>query len=134
MLVCPAVWGSTQSADPFQCLAQNIYFEARGEGLAGRIAVAIVTLNRVADTKYPNTICEVVWQPYQFSWTKDGLSDTPIYDSAWADSKYAADIALDLIRIKDATHYHKHTIFPKWAPSLEYEGYIEKHLFYKNKK
>tara|TARA_B100001057_G_C22862489_1_gene955116 strand:- start:2482 stop:3030 length:549 start_codon:yes stop_codon:yes gene_type:complete len=73
------------------CLAQNVYHEAKGENLAGKSAVAHVTLNRVAHKKYPNSICGVTkqaklrlnWRGYQvpiiglcqFSWYCDGKSD-----------------------------------------------------------
>ena len=63
------------------CLATNIYFEARGQTIKGQIAVAMVTLNRVADKAFPKTICEVVYQgrpsrgKCQFSWYCDGKSD-----------------------------------------------------------
>ena len=92
------------------CLAQNIYFEAKSEPLAGQYAVADVVLNRVQDTRYPNTICEVVkegpvresWKTKkdpnlsdderiyypkknrcQFSWYCDGKSDTVRDNDAW---------------------------------------------------
>jgi len=51
------------------CLQQNIFFEARNQSTLGQAAVAWVTLNRVESTRYPDTICEVVWQKSQFSWT-----------------------------------------------------------------
>ena len=51
------------------CLAKNIYFESRGESLAGKLAVAKVTLNRTQHPDFPSTICKVVYQPGQFSWT-----------------------------------------------------------------
>ena len=99
------------------CLAQNIYFEAKSEPLAGQYAVADVVLNRVNDTRYPNTICEVVregpikesWKTKQdttlsdderiyyprknrcqFSWYCDGKSDTPTEPDSW---QRAQDIA-----------------------------------------
>ena len=62
-------------AESILCLAMNIYHEARGESIEGQIAVAVVTMNRVKESKWPNTPCEVVWQNKQFSWTKDGKSD-----------------------------------------------------------
>ena len=92
------------------CLAQNVYFEAKSEPLAGQYAVADVVLNRVNDTRYPNTICEVVregpiresWKTQQhadltpkeriyhpikhrcqFSWYCDGKSDTVRDNDAW---------------------------------------------------
>lgn len=63
------------------CLATNIYFESRGEPIKGQIAVALVTLNRVADSAFPDTVCEVVYQgnpakgKCQFSWYCDNKSD-----------------------------------------------------------
>jgi len=54
---------------PQTCLAKNIWYEARGEGRAGWQLVADVTLNRVAHPSFPNSVCAVVYQPSQFSWT-----------------------------------------------------------------
>ena len=66
-----------------RCLAQNIYFEARGERQAGQLAVGLVTMNRVNSKRFPNTVCKVVWQKRQFSWTHDGKSDRPTDMKAW---------------------------------------------------
>ena len=67
-----------------ECLAKNIYFEARNEPFVGQFAVALVTLNRVHDSAFPNTICDVVYEGIhtargfpkrdrcQFSWDCDG--------------------------------------------------------------
>src|ERR671916_33370 len=64
---------ATETADAEQdCLASAIYFEARGEPIKGQLAVAEVVLNRVASKKYPDSICAVVKQPWQFSFVKDG--------------------------------------------------------------
>jgi N-acetylmuramoyl-L-alanine amidase len=52
------------------CLAKNIYHEARGEPIQGQIAVAAVTMNRVASAKFPDSVCGVVYQPKQFSWVR----------------------------------------------------------------
>lgn len=57
--------------DQVHCLAKNIYFEARGESTNGKIAVANVTMNRVFNSKYPNTICGVVEQAVYSSWWKE---------------------------------------------------------------
>lgn len=71
-------------------LACNIYWEARNQSTEGMIAVAMVTLNRVKDSRFPNTIAEVVWQDQQFSWTVDGKLDKPvkneqlIWNKSWA--------------------------------------------------
>ena len=78
-----------------ECLAKNIYFEARNEPFAVQFAVALVTLNRVHDNAFPNTICEVVYQGIhhadgfpkrdrcQFSWYCDGNSDEVRNKRAW---------------------------------------------------
>jgi spore germination cell wall hydrolase CwlJ-like protein len=73
-----------------QCLAQNVYFEARGEPAAGQLAIALVTMHRVKSRRYPNTICNVVWQRKQFSWTHDGKSDRPRELLAWKRAKQIA--------------------------------------------
>ena len=57
--------------DELRCLTDNVYHEARGEGPKGRYAVIFSTLGRVLDKKYPKSICGVVHQPWQFSWTAD---------------------------------------------------------------
>ena len=79
------VWAKkiNRDAKEIYCLAQNIYFEARGEPENGQFAVAAVTMNRVKSHKYPNTVCKVVWQHSQFSWTNDGKSDRPRNKRAW---------------------------------------------------
>ncbi len=84
------------------CLAQNIYFEARDQTTKGQIAVALVTINRVESRRFPNSICKVIHQARrysngkikkhmcQFSWYCDGLSDTPRDRIAWKVSKTIA--------------------------------------------
>lgn len=79
------------SKKDLRCLAQNIYFEARGESADGQLAVALVTMHRVKSRRYPNTICDVVWQRRQFSWTHDGRSDRPTDRRAWKRAKLIAD-------------------------------------------
>lgn len=59
------------------CLAANVFFEARDQDYDGRLAVMEVTQIRMDDHRYPDTICEVVHQPYAFSWTQDGASNDP---------------------------------------------------------
>src|SRR3954464_926829 len=56
-----------------ECLALNVYYEARGESLAGQYAVAEVTMNRKSAARYPKTVCEVVYQKSAFSWTDDDV-------------------------------------------------------------
>jgi len=123
------------------CLAQAIYFEARSEGPLGKLAVAEVVLTRVADKRYPGTICGVVFQGSQlqsgcqFSWTCDGLRDTPAETGAWAKSEALAsyvtlDVEWEEVTGK-ATHYHAEYVSPYWAPSLEEVAQVGKHVFYR---
>jgi len=67
-----------------ECLAKNIYFEARGENIKGQLAVGLVTINRMKDERWPDDVCGVVYQNKQFSWYWDGKSDeptnTPVYN------------------------------------------------------
>lgn len=74
------------------CLAKNIYYEARGEPVRGQIAVALVTINRVESTKYADTICGVVYQKGQFSWTQNPTKR--VSASAWRDAVEIAKQAL----------------------------------------
>jgi len=129
------------------CLAQNIYYEARGSNLADQAAVADVVLNRVNDERYPNTICEVVKQGEQhangqmkrnrcqFSWYCDGKSDYPRDKDAWAKAQQTAYMMFyykDYRGITEgATHYHAHYVGPEWARDLQLIGRIGVHIFYR---
>jgi len=100
-------------------MVQNAYHEARDQSLLGQAAVAHVTLNRVRSPAYPDSVCDVAWQPGQFSWTEDGKSDR--MSDLDAIGK-AVDIALAASRgkIKDPTggalHYYAHEkVKPRWG-------------------
>lgn len=113
------------------CLALNIYNEARGEPLRGQYAVAQVTMNRMADRRWPNEICAVVYQPEQFSWT---LKRFTIRESK--DLDLAIDIAREVLEGRDqpviecADHYHNHTVRPTWIRDMDIEVVIGNHIFY----
>ena len=125
-----------------ECLALNIYFESRGESLEGRRAVGHVTMNRVLDPYFPDTVCAVVRQGAldgrnrgcQFSWWCDGRSDRPVDPRAWADSR---DLALAVYwdRSRDPTDgalwFHADYVAPDWAPLLDAGPQIGRHLFYR---
>lgn len=136
------------------CLAQNIYYEARGSNKADRIAVADVVLNRVDDSRYPNTVCEVVKQgkykpswkdpnvlvpvqnQCQFSWWCDGKSDNPTDIDAWVDAQQIAYHMLYLNSYRGitdgSTHYHADWITdPRWAKGMDPKGTIGNHKFYR---
>jgi spore germination cell wall hydrolase CwlJ-like protein len=124
------------------CLALNIYYEARGSNLADKVAVGDVVLNRVNDTRYPNTICGVVQDGYvkgrrdcQFSWYCDGKSDDPQDADAWAEAQLLAWslVMWDKYRgiTEGATNYHATYVNPRWASGLQFVGTIGAHKFYR---
>ena len=126
---------AASASQEMRCLADNIYHEARGETVMGQIAVAQVTMNRVSHDYFPDSVCDVVWQPNQFSWTHDGKSDIPRDPEAY---KVAESIAETVYyHIEDdptdsALFYHATDIKGGWfRDSLEYETTIGNHRFYK---
>lgn len=154
LLGSQAAWAETASsgtaskaahkhtAKELRCLALNIYFEARGETAAGQLAVALVTMNRVKNRHYPATVCGVVWQPRQFSWTHDGKSDRPTDQRAWQLAQKIAHFVYDrfgtlsaqarhaLDLTKGALHYYApHLAQPYWAEAQEVTRAIGGHVF-----
>lgn len=128
-----------------ECLAQNIYFEAKNEPYEGQLAVAQVTLNRVENPQYPKTVCGVVWQQSkdrhtgrrvaQFSWTLDGRPDIPKSKSAYEQAYAVAEEALlygtkSAIIGTDALFYHANYVKPRWARQMERVAQIGNHIFY----
>lgn len=136
------VIGQSASADnrleDLECLAKNIYFEARNQPWVGQVAIAQVTINRVKSASFPNTICEVVKQQKrkicQFSWYCDGKSDNP---KDLKDYDKAMDIAIQSYSgtIPDVTEgalwYHATYIKkPFWAYAFKEKVRINEHIFY----
>jgi len=125
-------------AEETNCLAKNIYFESGNQSAMGKEAVGIVVLNRVKDDNYPDTICEVVFQKYQFSWYWDERSDDPmIHDPQWEVSKNVARQLIIRYNTKefnsefDATHYHADYVNPYWAKKKTVIAKIDNHIFYR---
>ena len=117
------------------CLALNVYHEARSEPDQGKFAVAQVTLNRVRSSRYPDSICKVVWQRGQFSWTRDGRSDWPRELRAWKEALWVATAAYDfnpLNLVGRATHYHAVYVQPYWSASHRRVGRVGRHIFYES--
>ena len=126
-------------ADQIECLAKNIYFEARDQSFLGQRAVAWVTLNRVHNKKYPKNICDVVWQYHQFSWTHDGKSDNPGNNFAWHRAMLIAEIVLDRYGDMDdptdgAVMFHANYVDPYWNSKYTKTVRIDDHIFYKEVK
>jgi spore germination cell wall hydrolase CwlJ-like protein len=126
--------------EEFRCLAQNVYWEARSEPELGKIAVAKVTLNRVASGGFPSTICGVVRQGgskvrsrCQFSWYCDGKSDEPDEAEAWHKAQQIASQAL-FYTIEDPTGgalwFHATYVRPAWAHSKVVTLRVGRHIYY----
>ena len=143
------------------CLALNMYHEARGQGSAGLLGVSSVVMNRVKDKRFPNTICEVVHQGptreswktrqttdpndakfypirnrCQFSWWCDGKSDEPrdkkTYKRLLTIAQSIVYNEINFIDITDgATHYHADYVFPAWRKSKTKTVEIGDHIFYR---
>jgi spore germination cell wall hydrolase CwlJ-like protein len=133
-----------------ECLALNSYYESRNQSIAGQIAVAQVVLNRVESPKFPNTICDVIYQgptytnwkgnemPVRnrchFSWWCDGKSDIPVDVVTY---HKILDMLTDLvysdtIDITDgSTHYHADYVEPDWSKSFTKTVVIDDHIFYR---
>lgn len=122
------------------CLAEAIYFEARGEPVEGQFAVAEVILNRVDSPKFPNSICKVVRQgtgrkhACQFSYNCDGKLEYIANGSAYDQAKRVARVSMDRKTrplTKGATFYHATFVSPSWARSFQHVATIGVHKFYK---
>jgi len=123
-----------------QCLATAIYYEARSESLSGQLGVAEVIANRVNDHRYPNTICDVVYQGAtrttgcQFTFTCDGALDKKPRGAKWDKAQsVAAHVMMDLNERKTggATHYHATYVDPVWNSGLIKTRQIGTHIFYR---
>jgi spore germination cell wall hydrolase CwlJ-like protein len=124
----------------WRCLAEAIYFEARGEPVRGQVAVAEVILNRVDSSAYPGTVCKVVHQGTgqryrcQFTYTCDGAAETIRERGAWARAGKIARLMLDgapRVLTGGATHYHTTEVSPRWAASFPHTATIGVHRFYR---
>jgi len=135
------------------CLAQNIYHEARGESEYGQMAVTHVVMNRVSSKDFPNTPCQVIKQARyrngqiirnacQFSWYCDGEVDVnpknPTNKEAWEKS---VQVAIDSYLLyylgvdmsKGAINYHATYVTPKWSRTMKKTAHIGYHVFYRRK-
>ena len=150
ILLLPGQLKASDANNEIFCMAQNIYFEAGNQPLAGKVAVGHVVLNRLEHSNYPGTMCDVIYQAKwkenwlgnmhpirnqcQFSWFCDGKSDEPLDTDTFFESYL---IASDVLMGKypditeGATHYHADNILPYWADSLNQTVHIDNHIFYK---
>ena len=130
------------------CLAVAIYFEARSEPIAGQLAVAQVVLNRVADERYPDTVCDVITEgptypsghpvrdKCQFSFWCDGKPED-IHDyEAWQTALRVATIATETSALpidisEGAMFYHATSVSPSWRHTMQMTARIGQHIFYR---
>jgi len=115
------------------CMADNLYHEAKVDGMRGMEAVASVVMNRVRDPRWPDNVCDVVYQPSQFSWTlKKRLRNMKV-KHGWK-TLAVARMALQgqlIDKTGGATHYHAVYVTPYWGKVYEFTVQVEQHLFYR---
>jgi spore germination cell wall hydrolase CwlJ-like protein len=129
-----------EAEQEINCLALNIYFEARSEPHMGKIAVGHVVLNRMLSGAYPDSACEVIRQGgerrdgrCQFSWMCDRLSDQPKDASAWDEAQTLARMIYNGLTqdpTKGAMWYHADYVSPKWRTQFVQGPVIGRHIFY----
>lgn len=130
---------AADSRRELDCLADAVYYEARGESLAGQAAIAQVVLNRVHHPAFPKSVCGVVFQgartgdDCQFSFVCDGSMRRPKDGVAWARAERIAARALSgfvMPQVGQATHFHVAGVQPDWGPRLMRVAQVGLHVFY----
>jgi hypothetical protein len=124
-----------------KCLANAVYFEARGEAVRGQIAVAQVVMNRVFSPFYPNNVCDVIYQnsnrhlACQFTFACDGIPDVITEPDAWLRAKRIAHDMLDgklwMPEVAKSTHYHAYWVHPDWVNEMKKIYRLGVHTFYR---
>ncbi|KTE78357.1 MULTISPECIES: cell wall hydrolase [unclassified Sphingopyxis] len=122
-----------ETIDPeLRCLAQAVYFESRGESLAGQLAVAHVVINRAKSGRFPTTLCGVVHQPSQFSFVRRGKMPAVRNAAQWSNALAIAQIARDdswQNRAPGALFFHARYVSPGWRKTRIAQ--IDNHIFYR---
>jgi spore germination cell wall hydrolase CwlJ-like protein len=124
-----------------KCLAEAVYFEARGEAVRGQIAVAQVVLNRAFSGFYPSTVCAVVYQnkhrhlACQFTFACDNVADVVREPDMWDRARKIAKAMLDgqlwLPEVAKSTHYHAYWVRPSWVHEMKKMYKFGVHTFYR---
>jgi spore germination cell wall hydrolase CwlJ-like protein len=130
-----AAYNETRIDDREQeCLANAVYFEARGESIEGQLAVAEVVLNRAASGRYPTDLCGVITQPWQFSFIRNGrFPKADRTSESWRKAVAIAEIARKQIvdsLPSDVLWYHATYVSPSWGKRLTRQSQIGLHIFY----
>ncbi len=127
--------------DDWQCLAEALYFEARGETVKGQFAVAEVILNRMTSERFPQSACGVINQgtgkryQCQFTYTCDGHKEVIAEPRAFERVAKVARAALDGVApdlTEGATHYHTKAVKPRWSKVYTKTAAIGTHIFYRH--
>lgn len=149
LITIPAVYvlahealASQRLSGQIECLAMNIYHEARGEPIVGQYAVAEVTLNRTHSREFPSSVCKVVYQKYwnphrkisvpAFSWTGQSVT-TNFNSAAWRQAKEIARTVLThdgIPTLQGALYYHSIDVKPAWSRRHKRIATIGRHIFY----
>ena len=126
-----------------KCLAEAVYFEARGEAVRGQIAVAQVVMNRAFSGFYPTTVCGVVYQnknrhmACQFTFACDNVADVVREPDMWDRASKIAKAMLDgqlwLPEVGKSTHYHAYWVHPSWVSEMKKMYKFGVHTFYRPK-
>lgn len=127
------------SDDDLYCLALSLYWEARGEGRDGMVAVGSVVLNRMRHESFPDSPCKVVYEggetpPCQFSWWCDGKSDRPRSATSWAKAR---ELAQELLTdpppdpTEGALFFHSVNIKAPWHIERTRTVQIGRHVYYR---
>ena len=133
------LYGSAQaielSDDELFWLTQNIYWESRNQSRMGQVLVALVTVNRMQDKRWPSTIQGVVTQRSQFSWFWDGKSDRAKEPIAWEKAEKVALVVCNLYDMIDPMHkrvywFHRDDVNPSWRHQFMKYAEVERHIFY----
>jgi N-acetylmuramoyl-L-alanine amidase len=127
-----AVRAAEARAAALQCLAENIYYESRGEPLVGQYAVAEFTMNRVRSSQFPNDVCSVVHSRGAFSWTWEKELPAP-YGYEWRKAKAVAGSVFDSREaplVNGALFYHAKHVTPAWAETRSQVALVGHHIFY----
>ena len=132
LLVVTNVQAIKYSENEMECLSLNAYFESKGESDKGMLAVIHTTLNRVKDNRFPKTVCGVVYQKSQYSWTKYNPKVKEQEQYARAE-RLAKEVVAG--KHKDNTYgalYFVHVkINRNWLEKLTYTCTIGNHKFFK---
>ncbi|EDL49796.1 cell wall hydrolase [Erythrobacter sp. SD-21] len=122
-------------SDEMRCLAGAVYFESRGEPLAGQLAVAQVVINRSESSRFPESYCGVVYQRAQFSFVRGGsMPRIKTGSDAWKRATAIARIAHQGLwdsEAQDSLYFHATYVKPRWASRMTRRAAIKTHIFYR---